>query len=82
MTELRTVDTDFDPETVKLLAGAYESALRALGIADDERAVRRGSRALRETLARCVIETARAGERNPHRLRDRALAHASVALLR
>lgn len=57
----------FDPETRRIMGLAFEMACIALRIADrDDRA--------NEPIARSIIELAKAGERNPDILCERALA--------
>ena len=59
-------ETSFDPDAVKRLATAFEEICRSLGVpANDE--------PQRERIARTVITIAQAGERDPTRLRERAL---------
>jgi hypothetical protein len=53
----------FDPEAVKAMATAYEEVLQELKLTDR-------SDGLNETVARKIIEYAKAGERDPSRLRD------------
>jgi hypothetical protein len=55
----------FDPEAVRLMGLAFEMALASLRFECID--------PLRETLARKVIELAKAGERDPERLCDGAL---------
>lgn len=57
----------FDPETKRIMGLAFETACIALGVAD------RGDRA-NEPIADSIIELAKAGERNPDVLCERALA--------
>jgi len=52
----------FDPDTLSLLTGAYE------------RAIRGQAGALHETIAKRIMELAREGERDPDRLCHGALA--------
>ena len=56
----------YGPEDIKVMSTAFEGALSALGLMD------RGD-PLNELVARKIIEIAKTGERNPSRLRDRAL---------
>ena len=56
----------YGPEDIKVMSTAFEGALNALGLMD------RGD-PLNELVARKIIEIAKTGERNPGRLRDRAL---------
>jgi len=59
-------DQSFGPEDITLLATTFEAALRQLGLAD------RNAPAA-QTLARRIMELAHQGERDPDRLRERAL---------
>ena len=54
----------FDDRAIKAMTTAYEGALGELGLAD---------RPLTELIARKIIEVAKAGERDPERLRELAL---------
>jgi hypothetical protein len=56
----------FEPEAVICMARAYESALLALRLTDRQDL-------LTEIVAKKIIEIAETGERDPDRLRDRAL---------
>jgi hypothetical protein len=56
----------FEPEAVICMARAYESALVALRLTDRQDP-------LTEIVAQKIVEIAETGERNPDRLRDRAL---------
>jgi hypothetical protein len=56
----------FGPEDIKVMSTAFEGALNALGLMDR-------ADALNELVAKKIIEIAKTGERNPSRLRDRAL---------
>jgi hypothetical protein len=57
----------FGPETLRILAAAYESASRDLPEVE-------GQEEVRAELARAIIRLASLGERNADRLRDGALA--------
>jgi hypothetical protein len=57
----------FGPEDIKVLVKAFEDTLSALGV------LRRDD-PLTERIAKKIIECARTGERDPIRLRDRALS--------
>jgi hypothetical protein len=59
-------EISFDPETISIIAAAFEKACDALGLSD-----RRD--ALTELLARKVIEAAQAGERDPLRIYQMAM---------
>jgi hypothetical protein len=56
----------FEPETITLLAAAYEDTLRSLGLAER-------TDALTEIVAQKLIQLAQQGQRDPVQLRDRAL---------
>ena len=56
----------FGPEGIKVMATAFHGALNALGLMDR-------ADPLNELVAKKIIEIAKTGERNPLRLRDRAL---------
>jgi hypothetical protein len=59
-------DRSFEPDEIEVLVMAFEDALLELQLTDREDAVTL-------TVARRIIELARQGERDPARLRDRAL---------
>jgi len=64
----------FDPETTRLLGIAFETAIQALhnwGVIDPPR----------ETIARAIIEFAKAGERDPERLCDLTLEACSKPMV-
>ena len=72
-------ETAFDPDTVALLASAFETAwdtVKQSGspLAADDRAA-----STRELLAKRIIATAQKGERDRQRLVDDALAHLPAA---
>ena len=56
----------FGPEEIKVMSAAFQGALNALGLMDR-------ADPLNELVAKKIIEIAKTGERNPGRLRDRAL---------
>jgi hypothetical protein len=56
----------FEPEAVISMAKAYEDALVALGLTDRQDPIT-------ELVAKKIVEIAETGERDPTRLRDRAL---------
>ena len=58
--------TAFGPEDIKVMSTAFKGALNALGLMDR-------ADPLNELVAKKIIEIAKTGERNPSRLRDRAL---------
>jgi hypothetical protein len=59
-------DTAFGPDEIAVLVAAYEDALRALSL------VNRADLAT-EMVAKRIIELAKQGERDPIRLRERAI---------
>jgi hypothetical protein len=59
-------DGAFDPDTVALMSGAYEDTLRALNLSDR-------SDPITQIVAQKILELVREGERDPVRLRDRAV---------
>lgn len=64
----------FDPETLRVLARAYDNALTALDLAGSDTKYRPGdAAAARHRLARQIVQMGRAGERDPERLRVGAL---------
>jgi hypothetical protein len=56
----------FGPEEIEVMSRAFQGALNALGLMDR-------ADPLNELVAKKIIEIAKTGERNPLRLRDRAL---------
>jgi hypothetical protein len=56
----------FDPDAVAAMSAAFEEACRALGLAER-------TDPLRDLVAQKVIDCARAGERDPVRLRESVL---------
>ena len=58
--------TAFGTEDTKVMSTAFKGALNALGLMDR-------ADPLNELVAKKIIEIAKTGERNPSRLRDRAL---------
>jgi hypothetical protein len=59
-------DHAFGPDDIKLMADAFDGALSAAGLVD-----RTDSTAM--AIAKHIIELAKAGERDPMKLRDAAL---------
>ena len=55
----------FGPEEIKILAAAFDDALRTLRLAGNDPAA--------DVVAKRIIELARLGELDPHRLRDYAV---------
>jgi hypothetical protein len=72
----------FDPDQIRVLVAALEDTWQKLL----ERGVRFGSdreaQAMRNVLAKYIIEQARQGERDQHRLREGALLHFAQLSLR
>ena len=62
----------FEPEAVAAMTAAYEDALRVLQLVDRQDP-------LTEVVARKIIEVAQLGERDPIRLRARALDNLGAA---
>ena len=67
--------TVFDPESLRVLADAFDDAWKWVRIEGTTFQVERHAEQTREILARCIIEKATRGERDHYRLRDAALAH-------
>jgi hypothetical protein len=67
--------TDFDPETVDVLAAAFEDAWRAVVSSGSPLAKPRYQNAAREIVARRILDLALAGERDHTRLSDDAVAY-------
>ncbi len=65
----------FDPETTAILAKAFETAWETLKRSDPTTATDGDVRQRREQLAKYIIGAAQEGERDPHRLIERALSH-------
>ena len=72
----------FDPESLRILTGAFEDAWQALQTAGTTFHVDGHAEQTREILARCIIEMAKLGERDRDKLRDAALAHLAEANIR
>jgi hypothetical protein len=60
-------DVAFSPEEVETVTAAFEDTLRALELTNPEKP-------LSILIARKIFDLAKAGERDPKRLRDRTLA--------
>lgn len=67
-------EATFEPETVLVLAQALDDAWRSLQHTGVYVKSRAHAEATRAKLAKCIIEMAALGERDPARLRDEALA--------
>jgi hypothetical protein len=69
-------ESSFDPESIRVMTNAFEEAWASL----NDTGTRLGSRGfsaetVREMLAKCIIQMAKAGVRDQQRLRDAALEH-------
>jgi hypothetical protein len=64
-------DGVFDHEDITVMSMALDDVCKILNLRDDNSA--------REVIASRIIDLARAGERNPKRLRDRILHEADLA---
>jgi len=64
----------FNPETTMAMGLAFERAWRMIQISREAIVAEYGSLPRPEDLARLILDMAKEGERNPDRLRDRALA--------
>ena len=63
----------FSPDDVRVLAAAFDDAWQAVLASGMTLASERDSQAVRDTLAKHIIEQSRYGERDRRRLRDGAL---------
>ena len=72
-------ETAFDPDTVALLASAFETAWDTVKKSGSPLAADDQAASTRELLAKRVIATAQKGERDRQRLVDDALAHLPAA---
>ena len=68
----------FDPETIRLLTTVFEDAWRSL--VGEGIALGPHTDAVRDALARSILDAAVGGERDARRLRDGALAHLARSL--
>ena len=59
--------SEFDDQVTKAMGEAFEAACKVLDEAG------RSSSVVYEAVAKCIIEIAKLGERDPNQLRDRAL---------
>ena len=64
----------FGPDEIKSMTTAYEDALRVLGFVDR-------TDAITEIVAKKVIEIAQTGERDPFRIRARAIADLRIPIM-
>ena len=69
-------DSAFDPKTIRILTAAFEEAWRAI---DRTASVGPDADAARDKLARLIIASAQAGERNAVKLRNDAIAFFRLA---
>jgi hypothetical protein len=65
----------FDPETVRILTAAFDEAWQSVQNSGMRVPSQAYGNAIREILALRIIDMARLGERDRHRLRDDALLH-------
>jgi hypothetical protein len=73
----------FGPESLSVLIAAFEDAWRASQTTGSTLHVDgHAAEHTRGILARCIIEMAKLGERDPNKLRDAALAHLAEANIR
>ena len=75
------VEASFDAETVQILGGAFDDAWKAVQASGAPFADARYTQFVRETLAKHIIEMAKAGERDRRRLSQDALLKLSRASL-
>jgi hypothetical protein len=78
----RPDESAFDPEVISTLSDAFEEAWQSLHTSDTTLHLGGQEEQTSEILARCIIELAKLGERDRHRLRDAALAHLAEANVR
>jgi hypothetical protein len=64
----------FGPDEIESLTTAYADALRVLGLVDR-------TDAITEIVAKKVIEIAQTGERDPLRIRARAIADLGISIM-
>jgi hypothetical protein len=62
----------FDPETIRILSAAFEDAWRSLNV--NGMVLGPHTDAVRDALAKSIIDAAAGGERDARRLRETALA--------
>ena len=65
-----TRDAAFEPEALKAMTDAYDSVLTKIN--------GQGTPAVREMVAKHIVELAAAGECNPKRLRNKVLIHIAI----
>ena len=68
-------NTVFEPDTITLLASAFDTAWDTLKKSGSPVAANHQAAWAREVLAKRIIEMGKKGERDPQRLVDDALAH-------
>jgi hypothetical protein len=68
----RFLEPAFEPEATQAMSAAFEDVCRALNLPD-------AAERERAAVAVRIVELARRGERDPHRLRDRVLREAGAA---
>jgi hypothetical protein len=78
----RRAASAFDPEVVQILSDAFEDAWQSLQASGTTFHLGGQEEQTSEMLARCIIELAKLGERDPHRLRDAALTHLAESNVR
>lgn len=67
----RLVENAFEPERVAVIASAYEGCLKAIGLVDR-------TDPFTEVVAKKIVEIARQGETDPHRMCERAMAELGI----
>jgi hypothetical protein len=65
----------FDPESIRLLASAFEDAWDRIEKSGNRLAGPGYSRAMREVIARFIIDTAQQGIKDPQTLAERTVAY-------
>jgi hypothetical protein len=68
-------NTSFDPEAVEILSAAFDDAWEKIKQSGGTFARPAYARGAREVLAKCIIEMAQRGERDPSELADDAVAY-------
>jgi hypothetical protein len=71
--------SSFDPDTVKILTSAFEAAWQSIRNSDKTLSTGSNPVAIREFLAKRIIETGQQGERDQDLLVADALAHLASA---
>ena len=75
-------EAGFDPATLQIVGGAFDEAWKSLQTSGAPFAAERYITTARDILARHIIEAAKKGERNPHRLSEDALLYLAQTKLR